>query len=481
LTRAISPGQTGSKQAQDSKNRLSRQTRDWLDRLPRQARDWVDLLPRQTRDSAGRLSRLFGACLLAIGLLARPVLAQPETESSPDAEKPRPNSQGPYPRGIFGSPTGGILREGEDEGFGLGPALSDPHVFEGSARPETVLQGSRYVDNYSLTGRYGIYLAPEQRLMFTATGGYSVAALDLDYSFVPEGCDGFFSVYLAQTRSWTGSFLPGELDVGLKANDQEPWVYRTSTGFSYSSDPSQNLVVSAGLVYQTVSVRDAVFQGNRAPLDRLGNPLTLSANGVDRLLWLRCQGLYTDVNDLQFPTEGHKLRFGLDQAIPVGATSLKATRVSLNYSHFAPVELWGDEPQTLIFNLQAGSILGTVPAYEAFNLGGVHSVRSMGLGEMGGGRSFLQSSLELRVPLGELSLFGQQIPMRFCTFVDYGTALGTAPNVYGQPGVVRQKRDSAWGYGAGFQAVTDLGLVRLEAGFGPQGQSQIQAVVGDRY
>lgn len=125
--------------------------------------------------------------------------------------------------------------------------------------------------------------------------------------------------------------------------------------------------------------------------------------------------------------------------------------------------------------------MGLVPQYESYNLGGVNSVRGYQLGELGGGRSFVQSSLEFRAPLGSLTLFGSEIPFRFATFVDYGSAFNSATQVYGQPGVVRQKPDSGFGYGLGVQALSDFGLVRLEGAFAPQGRSQINFVVGDRY
>lgn len=385
------------------------------------------------------------------------------------------NSSGPNARGPFGGPTQSVFKFGEDEGFGLGSTLPDPTVFEGSNRMETVLQGSRFVDNFSLTGHYGHYFTPRQRLMLTVLGGASTVSGDLDYSFVPEGMDGFFSIYANQTRSLTSSFLQGQ-DVGLPGDNHDPWVYRTATGFAYSTDPSQNFSISTGLLFENISIHDGAFSGRVRPFDRLGNPLTVSSGGVDQLLLLRAVGLYMDVDDLRFPMAGQKFRFSAEQAIPVGAAQVGMSRFNVNLTHFQSL---GDP--TLVLNLQAGTIAGTPPPYEAYNLGGVNSVRGYQLGELGGGSSFLQSSAELRVPLGDLSMFGNEIPVRLAAFVDYGTAFGTASRVFGRPAIVRDKPDSGLGYGLGVQALTEFGLLRLEGAWAHGGRSTVNLSIGDRY
>ncbi len=410
------------------------------------------------------LRRLLLLGLLPLGAWAQEPGETPTPSSTPAATaevstEDKTNLSGPNPRGVFSSPTGGILRKGDDAGFGLGPVLPDPTSFQGTGRQETVLQGSRYVDNASITGHYGIYMDPHQRLMVTGTGGTTVGGIDLDYSFIPDGMDGYFSIYANQTRSWNSAYMHGHHDLGRFTDNTQPWLFRTSTGFSYTSDPSQNLTFTAGAVYEHLSLRNGPFGG----------------------LYLRASGLYMDLDHLQFPTSGDKLRFQADQAIPIGATQAGFTRFNLNYTHFQQLHLWGDDPQTLIFNIQGGSAIGLVPQYESYNLGGVNSVRGYQLGELGGGRSFVQSSLEFRAPIGSLNIFGSEVPFRVATFVDYGSAFKSASQVYGQPGVVREKPDSGWGYGLGVQALSDFGLIRLEGAFAPQGRRQINLVVGDRY
>ena len=432
--------------------------------------------------------------LLLAGLLGISASAQPEPTKTEKATKPETtdhsepdtvNQTGPYPRGVFSSPLGRKApKPGDDEGFGFGPVLGVPSAFDGIGRQEVVLPGSRIVNERGLTGptlHYGYYATPRQRFLLSLTGGGTLGGADLDYSFIPEGFDGYFSLYFNHTRSLNSAYRNGHVDLGKSTDNTQPWLFRTSAGVGYTTDPSQEFSFSGGLVYQRVSLHSGAFGGLTRPFDPNGNPLMVSNTSTDHLLLLRAGGLYTDVDNLQYPNSGHKLRFQADQAIPIGTTSAAFTRLNLNYTRFQPLHLWGDDPQTLIFNVQVGSAIGQLPQYESYNLGGIYSVRGYQLGELGGGRSYLQSSLEFRAPLGSLSLFGSEVPFKFATFVDYGTALGTASQVYGQPGVVREKPDSGVGYGLGVQAETGIGLVRVEAAFAPQGHNLVYFSLGDRY
>ncbi len=54
----------------------------------------------------------------------------------------------------------------------------------------------------------------------------------------------------------------------------------------------------------------------------------------------------------------------------MGSAPIAFTRFNANLTHFQPI----GQP-TLIFNLQAGTMTGTPPPYEAYNLGGTNSVR----------------------------------------------------------------------------------------------------------
>ena len=416
-------------------------------------------------------------CLLLFSSLGISAWAQ-ETPPEPT------NQSGPNPRGTFGAPIGRILKDGDDEGFGLGPMIGAPNSLDGIGRTDIVLPGSRFVNDRGINGptlHYGYYLSPRQRFLMTVTGGATLGGLDLDYSFVPEDMEGYFSLYLNHARSLNSAYRNGHIDLGKSTDNTQPWLFRSSAGFGYTTDPSQNLTISGGITYQSISIHSGAFQGLTAPFDPTGRPLMLSNTSTDHLLLLRANALYMDLDDLKFPTSGDKLQLQIDQAVPMGATGANFTRFNLNYTHFQHLQLWGDSPQSLIFNLQGGSAMGHLPQYETYNLGGINSVRGYQLGELGGGRSFLQSSLEFRAPLGSWSIFGSEVPFRFATFVDYGCAFQSASQVYSQPGLAREKPDSGVGYGLGLQALSQIGLIRLEASFASEGRRLLTFSVGERF
>ena len=400
--------------------------------------------------------------LALVLLLSASAWAEPETEAPL-------NQSGPYPRGPFSGTTQGILRTGDEEGFGLGPSLPDPSAFDGSNRTETVLEGSRFNDNFGISGHYGHYFDARSRLMVTGQAGTTNLSGDLDYSFTPEGMDGYFSAYVNHTRYQHIAYRQSGPATGV------PWLGRTSTGFGYTSDPSQRFILSSALVLENISLYSSEFGGRLPASEGRRRPLTISPDGSDTTLSLRFAGAYLDVNDLQFPSEGDKLNFAIQQDVPVGSAQVDMTRFHVNYSHFQPI---GDP--TLILNVQAGITRGRVAPYEAYNLGGSNSVRGYQLGELGAATRFLQLSTELRVPLGDMEVFEKQIPLRFATFVDYATTFASESDIYGES--FPRKHDTyGLGYGLGLQAVTDFGLVRLEAARARTGQNLAGLTIGDRY
>lgn len=62
----------------------------------------------------------------------------------------------------------------------------------------------------------------------------------------------------------------------------------------------------------------------------------------------------------------------------------------------------------LAINLQIGTTIGDFPPADAFNIGGIDSVRGYGYGKVASGRSYGLASVEYRFPIfqsvGELSL-----------------------------------------------------------------------------
>jgi outer membrane protein insertion porin family len=274
-------------------------------------------------------------------------------------------------------------------------------------------------------------------------------------------------------------FQGGQTDVNL-ANGDNPLINRLGAGITFSrpltKDPDKirtSWVASLGLQYQRVTSRDGDL--GIVSTDEQGNCLTVSCTGQDDLLTVQAAAVRDLRNDPVKTTKGSLIRIGAIQSIPVGSGSIFMTQLRGSYSYFIPVSFlkFSKGGQTLAFNLQAGTILGDAPPYEAFTLGGSNSVRGYGEGELGTGRTFLQGTAEYRFPL--FNIVGGAL------FVDAATLFDTQGDVIGQPGQVRGKPGSGVGYGLGVRVNTPLGNVRIDYGFNDQGGSQLSFGIGERF
>ncbi|GAX35078.1 BamA/TamA family outer membrane protein [Nodularia sp. NIES-3585] len=267
------------------------------------------------------------------------------------------------------------------------------------------------------------------------------------------------------------------------SDGDRPRVLRLGGGISFNRPLSPNpyerseWTASAGLQYQRVSTRDAdgnirpegaVFQDG-VPGERV--PLSFSEQGEDDLLLLQL-GAQRDLrnNPLQ-PTRGSFLRFGVDQSVPVGLGSIFLTRLRANYSQYLPVSFtnFAPGPQTLAFNLQGGTVLGDLPPYEAFTLGGSNSVRGYEEGALTSGRSYVQASVEYRFPVFSV--------VSGALFFDVGSDLGTTT----RPAEVLNKNGSGYGYGLGVRVQSPLGPIRIDYGINDDGDSRINFGIGERF
>lgn len=93
--------------------------------------------------------------------------------------------------------------------------------------------------------------------------------------------------------------------------------------------------------------------------------------------------------------------------------------------------------------------------------------------EVGAGRSYLKATAEYRFPV--LTWLGGRI------FADYATDLGSGDTVTGEPGEVRDKPGSGFGYGVGLRVRSPFGPVQVDFGLNDQGDSQVHFGVGERF
>jgi outer membrane protein insertion porin family len=267
-----------------------------------------------------------------------------------------------------------------------------------------------------------------------------------------------------------------------------PRILRLGGGVVFSRPLSKNpyeraeWTASAGLQYQRVSTRDA--DGNLRKLGRLEDitvpceqdssrclELTESGKGQDDLLLVQL-GLVRDRRDnpLQ-PTSGSFFRLGVDQSIPVGLGNILLTRFRGSYSQYFPVKFFSFSkgPQTLAFNIQAGTVLGDLPPYEAFTLGGSNSVRGYEEGALGSSRSFAQASIEYRFPVFSV--------ISGALFFDVGTDFGSETKA----GQLLDKNGTGYGYGIGVRVQSPLGPIRVDYGINDEGDSRINFGIGERF
>ncbi|WP_332299672.1 MULTISPECIES: BamA/TamA family outer membrane protein [Prochlorococcus] len=173
------------------------------------------------------------------------------------------------------------------------------------------------------------------------------------------------------------------------------------------------------------------------------------------------------LNNARNPTDGDFLSVSSEQFVSVGENSPTFNRAKASYSYFIPIN-WvklhkgcrpksGEEyncPQALGFQLKGGSILGDLPPYEAFCLGGSKSIRGWSSCDLGVSRSYGEASAEYRFPIWRM-VSGN-------LFLDAGTDFDTQDNVPGKPGVLLDKQGSGFSTGAGLSFNTPVGPLRVE-------------------
>lgn len=270
----------------------------------------------------------------------------------------------------------------------------------------------------------------------------------------------------------TPAFIPGTTNI--------PRILRRGGGITFSrplnGDPFSDSVWrgSLGVQYQRVAVVDD-GGGIKVPKDSKGNDLSFSKTGEDDLLMVQL-GITQDLrNNFTDPTQGSLLKLGLDQSVPVGLGNIFMTRARASFTNYTPVKLINFTPgsQALVFNVQGGTILGDLPPYEAFSLGGTSSVRGYEDGDVGSGRSYVQATVEYRFPL--ISIVGGEI------FADYGSDLGTGTAVPGNPAGTRGKPGNGFGYGAGVRINSPIGPIRIDYALNSRSESRIQFGIGERF
>ncbi|NES94259.1 MAG: BamA/TamA family outer membrane protein [Desertifilum sp. SIO1I2] len=286
-----------------------------------------------------------------------------------------------------------------------------------------------------------------------------------------------YTVNLFRRRSISLIFDGGDPEISLPNGDR-PRILRLGGGVNFSRplgpDPrNAEWRGSLGLQYQRVSIRDR--NGRVRSEDELGNDLSFSGEGRDDLVAVQL-GLVRDRrNDALRPTSGDFLRFGVEQTVPIGLGNIFMNRLRGSYSYYIPVRFtnFNQGPQALAFNVQGGTILGDLPPYEAFALGGSNSVRGYDEGDLGSGRYFVQATAEYRFPVFSI--------INGALFADFASDLGSGRNVPGNPAGVRDKPGTGFGLGVGVRIQSPIGPIRIDYGFNNEGDSRLHFGIGERF
>ncbi|TVQ18634.1 MAG: hypothetical protein EA367_14200 [Leptolyngbya sp. DLM2.Bin15] len=366
--------------------------------------------------------------------------------------------------------------------FYLGTELPYPTTLLGPTRRFAVSAASDRQGGLSLPGGVQLSLNDSDTVTLEGRVGTSILGFDLSYRHQPELAPLGYSVNLFNQRAYSSNLRGGDRDVDLPGGDT-PWVHRLGVGAEVFHAFSPELEGALGLTYQRVSVRDDVFSDNLFSRDERGNRLTVSDSGQDDLLILSASAQYDTRNDLINPTEGNRLRLGLQQAIPLQDENISFTGLTGNATQFIPLSLFGfaEGPRTLVLNVQAGHMFNDVPSYQAFSLGGSNSVRGFDRGDVGSSTSFIQASAEYRFPIFSFDAMDEEIDVGGLLFVDYANALGTQDDVIGRPGLARDKPGDGLGFGLGLRLLSPFGPVRVELGLTDRGDSAVHINLGDRF
>ena len=187
----------------------------------------------------------------------------------------------------------------------------------------------------------------------------------------------------------------------------------------------------------------------------------------NQLVGIRLASTYNTLDDPRNPTRGDFLSLGTEQFLSVGPDSPTFNRLRASYTHFIPVN-WlkiykgcraipgkpSNCKQALAFQVSAGTVLGNLPPYEAFCLGGGNSVRGYYDCDLGVGKSFGEATLEYRFPL--FSIISGEL------FVDGGTTFNSQDQVPGNLGTLLGKPGEGFSVGTGVIVTTPVGPLRLE-------------------
>ena len=201
--------------------------------------------------------------------------------------------------------------------------------------------------------------------------------------------------------------------------------------FSHTLEHTRPLLNGWNGMFSMSFNRNSVLDndGNHTLFDAYGAPVTFSGTKHDTSLTSQLRFAYSGPNDAS-------LVLSAEQALPVQPQWLNHTRMFARAKRSFPLF---SSPVQLLLSSKGGNVIGDLPPYEAFAIGGTTSVRGYNDGGIGTGRKFVVGSAELRAPVTS-GLTG-------AIFFDYGSDLHSGAGVLGDPAGTRGKPGNGYGYG----------------------------------
>ena len=350
-------------------------------------------------------------------------------------------------------------------------------------------------DKHRTSLRTGLYLSREVPQEFRSQEGGSIRGVTDRF----EAVNSLLSYDINNTHTIGGeSFGPfSTVDQAKAAADvsQYSWfdyegdsivLERSGGGFSFArplngGQPLKKVPWSVLLGANFQKVKPIDYSGDKRPYGvastnfKEGNVpesevicVAFNCSTENTLVSFKSAVTYNNLDNSRNPTSGDYLNIGSEQFISLGDNSPTFNRSRVSYSRFYPVNFLklhkGCRPkpgekldcsQSIGFQTKIGTIIGDLPPYEAFCLGGSSSVRGWSSCDLGVARNYGETSAEYRFPIWRL--------VSGALFFDAASDFGSQSNVPGKPGKILEKPGAGFSVGPGAIINTPVGPIRIEA------------------
>uniref|UniRef100_A0A0D9XNE5 Uncharacterized protein n=1 Tax=Leersia perrieri TaxID=77586 RepID=A0A0D9XNE5_9ORYZ len=271
-----------------------------------------------------------------------------------------------------------------------------------------------------------------------------------------------FKISSFNTRKLSSTFVAGP-----KMYEAPPiWVDRVGLKANITESLTRQSKFTYGLVVEEITTRDhnnnICTHGSRelpdGTLSMTRPPTTFSGTGVDRMAFLQANITRDNTEFVNGAAIGDRCIFQVDQGLGIGSKKPFFNRHQLTATKF--INLNKQEkgsgkspPAVLALHGRYAGCVGDLPGYDAFALGGPHSVRGYSMGELGATRNLLEVATELSVPITVKKKHAQ-----LYAFAEHGTDLGSSKDVKGNPTEFFRRVGHGSSYGVGVK----LSAVRAE-------------------